>query len=81
LKPVFPSQPWGKFKTGDEHIDPVDQGTIARLIVKPYPRLWIVNYSAQGVVKANFGRLFDAYRVVSDRKYRGTVEVMLLERR
>ena len=81
LKPVFPSQDWGKFKTGDEHIDPVDRRTIERLIAKPYSRLWIVNYSAQGVVKANFGRLLDAYHVVSDRKYRGTVEVMLLERR
>ena len=48
---MFPAQDWGKFKTGDEHLDAVDDRTIERVIAKPYPRLWIVDYSAPGVVK------------------------------
>jgi hypothetical protein len=81
LTPVFPRQGWGKFKTGDEHIDPVDQRTISRVIAKAYPRLWIVNYSAAGVVQANVSRLHEVYRVVSDRKFEGIVEVTLFEHR
>ena len=81
LSPVFPSQGWGRFKTGDERIATVDQRTIERIIARRYPRLWIVNLSAPGIAQPNLSRLRSAYRVASDRKYTGTVEVMLLERR
>ena len=81
LTPVFPPQDWGKFKTGNEHVDPVDQRTIARVVAKPYARLWIVINAAPDVAQPDLSPLRRAYRVVSDRKYDGSIEVMLLERR
>ena len=78
LVPVFPSQPWGRFKTGDEHIEPVDQATIDRVIARRYPRLWVVSYGSAGVIVPRVNELRVAYRVVSDREYQGIVEVVLL---
>jgi mannosyltransferase len=78
LVPVFPSQPWGRFKTGDEHVGPVDQATIDRVITRRYPRLWVVSYGSPGVIAPRVNQLRVAYRVVSDREYQGIVEVMLL---
>ncbi|HEY5012393.1 MAG TPA: hypothetical protein VIK61_06760, partial [Acidimicrobiia bacterium] len=75
---VFPSQPWGRFKTGDEHIEPVDQATIDRVIARRYPRLWVVSYGSAGVIVPRVNELRVAYRVVSDREYQGIVEVVLL---
>jgi mannosyltransferase len=81
LIPVFPSQPWGEFKTGDERIVPVDQTAIERVITRRYPRLWVVSYVSPGVIAPKVNELRVAYRVVSDREYEGLVEVMLLEAR
>jgi mannosyltransferase len=78
LVPVFPSQPWGRFKTGDERIDPVGRATIERVIARRYPRLWVVSYGSPGVIVPRVNELRVAYRVVSDREYQGIVEVMLL---
>jgi hypothetical protein len=81
LVPVFPSQGWGKFKTGDEHVDPVDQHTIDRILERHYSRLWVVSYASPGVIVPKVNELRTAYRVVSDREYVGIVEVTLLELR
>jgi mannosyltransferase len=81
LTPVFPTQSWGEFKTGDEHIDPVGQTVIDRVIARRYARLWVVSYSSPGVIVPKLNELRVAYRVVSDREYRGIVEVTLLEAR
>jgi hypothetical protein len=81
LAPVFPSQAWGRFKTGDEHIDPVDQHVVEEILARRYPRLWIVSYGSPGVIAPKVNELRSAYRVVSDREYQGIVDVMLLERR
>jgi mannosyltransferase len=78
LLPVFPSQDWGHFKTGDEHIDHVDQRVIDSAIAKRYPRLWVVSYASPGVIVPRVNQLRVAYRVVSDREYRGIVDVTLL---
>ena len=78
LTPVFPSQPWGGFKTGDEHIDPVDQAVVERAIARQYPRLWVISYGSAGVIAPKLNELRSAYRVVSDREYEGSVEVVLL---
>jgi hypothetical protein len=78
LTPVFPSARWGEFKTGDEHIDPVDQAVVQRAIDHPYPRLWVVSYGSAGVIAPKLNELREAYRVVSDREYEGSVEVVLL---
>ena len=78
LLPVFPSQDWGHFKTGDEHIDHVDQRVIERVIAKRYPRLWVVSYASPGVIVPRVNQLRVAYRVVSDREYQGIVDVTLL---
>jgi hypothetical protein len=81
LVPVFPSQPWGKFKTGDEHIDHLDQQRVARVVAQRYSRLWIVSYRSPGVITPKVNEMRTAYRVVSDRKYDGGVEVRLLQAR
>ena len=81
LTSVFPPQDWGRFKTGDEHVVPVDRRTIERLVANPYPRLWIVRNAAPDVAQPKLGPLRGAYRVVSDRRYDGSIDVMLLERR
>jgi hypothetical protein len=81
LVPVFPAQAWGRFKTGDEHIDPVDQTAIQRIIDRAYPRVWVVSYDSAGVITPKVDELRVDYRVVSDREYQGIVEVMLLEHR
>jgi mannosyltransferase len=81
LIPVYPSQPWGEFKTGDEHIDPVGQTVIERILARRYPRIWVVSYGSPAVIVAKVNELRDAYRVVSDREYVGVVDVMLLEHR
>jgi hypothetical protein len=78
LTPVFPSSRWGEFKTGDEHIDPVDQAVVKRAIADPYPRLWVISYGSAGVIAPKLNELRVAYRVVSDREYEGSVEVVLL---
>ena len=78
LVPVFPSQDWGHFKTGDEHIDHVDQRVIERVIAKRYPRLWVVSYASPGIIVPKVNELRGTYRVVSDREYQGIVEVTLL---
>jgi mannosyltransferase len=81
LIPVFPPQPWGKFKTGDEHIDPVDQNAIERITGRSFPRLWVISYGSPGVIAPKVNELRNTYRVVSDREYQGIVEVQLLELR
>jgi mannosyltransferase len=81
LVPVFPAQTWGRFKTGDEHVDPVDQTVIERIIARAYPRLWVVSYGSPGVIAPKVNELRIDYRVVSDREYQGIVEVMLLDHR
>ena len=81
LVPVFPAQAWGHFKTGDEHIDAVSQAVIDRVIAKRYARLWVVSYGSPGVIAPKLNELLLGYRVVSDREYVGSVEVVLLEAR
>lgn len=78
LRPVFPAQDWGKFKTGDEHIDHLDQRVVERLVAEPVARLWIVSYASRGVIVPKMNELRIAYRVESDRRYDGRVEVALL---
>jgi mannosyltransferase len=78
LRPVFPAQDWGKFKTGDEHIDHLDQRVVERLVAHPLARLWIVSYASRGVIVPKMNELRIAYRVESDRRYDGRVEVALL---
>jgi hypothetical protein len=78
LVPVFPSQDWGRFKTGDEKIDHVDERVIRSVIAKRYPRLWVVSYKSRGIIVPKVNQLLDTYRVVSDREYLGNVDVRLL---
>ena len=78
---MFPPQDWGQFKTGDEHIDPVDHRTIAQVVANPPERLWIVKNAAPDVAQPDLKPLDRVYRVVSHRKYDGSIEVTLLERR
>jgi mannosyltransferase len=78
LIPVFPPRAWGRFKTGDEHIDHVDQRVIEHVVAERYARLWVVSYAWPGVIAPKVNELRIAYRVVSDREYQGNVEVALL---
>jgi mannosyltransferase len=78
LVPVFPAQDWGRFKTGDEKIHNVGERVIDSVITKRYPRLWIVSYKSRGIIVPKVNQLLGTYRVVSDRKYQGNVEVRLL---
>jgi len=81
LTPVFPSQPWGHFHTGDEKILPVSQAVVDRLNAHPDHRVWIVTYTMPTVNTARINELLSSYRLVSHREYVGVVEVRLLEPR
>jgi len=81
LTPVFPSPPWGEFKTGDEKIVSISQSTVDRLLAHPTRRVWFVTCTQPAVNAARINELLARYRVVSDREYGGPVEVLLLEPR
>ena len=78
LTPAFPSQPWGKFKTGDQHVTSLTQTVITRALEHPYPRLWIVDDSEPGLFPTRINELRSGYSLVSDRFYTGGLEVVLL---
>jgi mannosyltransferase len=81
ITPLFPSQPWGHYHTGDEKIVAVPQSLIERLLARPNGRVWFVTYTMPSVNTARVNELLSGYRVVSDREYVGVVDVMLLEPR
>jgi hypothetical protein len=81
MTPLFPSQPWGHYHTGDEKIVPVPQSVIDRLLAHPTGRVWFVTYTMPSVNTARVNELLSKYRVVSDREYVGVVDVTLLEPR
>jgi mannosyltransferase len=78
LTPVYPDQPWGKFKTGDQKVKPVTQAAIERALAHPYRRLWIVADAEPGVIPTHVNELRAGYNLVSDRFYTGPLEVVLL---
>jgi mannosyltransferase len=79
--PVYPSAPWGQFKTGDQQIVAIGQASVSRVIERRYPRVWIVSVATAGVVPTRLNELRADYRVASDRSYEGNVDVKLLELR
>jgi hypothetical protein len=81
LIPVFPSQAWGHFKTGDQRVVTVSRAVISRILERRYQRVWIVSNTMLGVLAPRVNELEPEYRVASDREYQGDVGVMLLELR
>jgi hypothetical protein len=78
LVPVFPTQPWGRFKTGDQSVTALTHTVIRRALEHPFPRLWIVDDSEPGIIPTRINELRSGYAVVSDRFYTGGLEVALL---
>ncbi len=78
LEPVFPAKAWNDFKTGDQRIDPLSQAFVEHALARPYRRLWIVADAEPAVIVTRVNQLRVGYRVVSDRRYTGPVEVVLL---
>jgi mannosyltransferase len=79
--PVYPTAPWGQFKTGDQQITGIGQAPISRVLERQYPRVWIVSVPTPGVMAPRIDELRADYRVASDRAYEGDVDVVLLELR
>jgi len=81
LVPIFPSEPWGRFKTGDQHVVDFDERTIALADPHRYPRIWLVAFRVDTVLKPRIAELTRQYRVVSHRKYHGGIEILFLRAR
>jgi mannosyltransferase len=81
LIPLFPPDPWGQFKTGDQHVVDVDQRTILRIDPNRYPRIWLIAFRVHTTLKPRLAELTRHYRVASDHTYRGGFEVFLFQAR
>jgi mannosyltransferase len=81
LIPLFPEQPWGQFKTGQQRVVPFTERTISLADPNRYPRIWLVAFDVRTTLKSQMADLNHRYRVTSDHEYQGGVEVLLLQAR
>lgn len=81
LVPLFPSDPWRQFKTGEQKVVDFDVRTIARADPHRYPRLWVIAFRVDKELAPGIAALKRSYRIVSRRTYRGGIEVLLLQAR
>jgi hypothetical protein len=81
LTPLFPPEPWGGFKTGEQHVVPFTQQTIARADPKRYPRIWLVAFDVTTTLRIRMIQLNRHYRIASAHIYQGGIEVLLLQAR
>ena len=79
--PLFPPDPWGHFKTGDQRVKPVSKDAIALADPLRYPRLWLVAFDVTTTLKSQMNDLNRRYRVTSAHIYQGGIEVLLLQAR
>ena len=80
LVPLFPTDPWGEFKTGQQHVVDFDSHTVARAHAGAYPRIWLIAFGVHTRLVGRVADLTREYRVASDHAYRGGLEVVLLLR-
>jgi mannosyltransferase len=78
LIPLFPSDPWGKFKTGQQRVADFDRHTIVRADPNRHPRIWLVAFRVHTALRSRVAELTRDYRVASDVRYRGGIEILLL---
>jgi hypothetical protein len=79
LVPVFPREPWRHFKTGDQKVVDFGSRTIDLADPARYPRIWLVAFGVDTQLKHRIAELRLRYRLVSRHRYRGAVEVLLLQ--
>jgi len=80
LVPLFPPDPWGAFKTGQQRVVDFDSRTVARADAAGYPRIWLIAFGVHTRLVTRVAELTHQYRVATDHAYRGGLEVVLLLR-
>ncbi len=81
LVPLFPPDPWGHFKTGQQHVSPFTEHTVALADPKRYPRIWLIAFNGPTTFTTRMVELNRRYRVASHHSYQGGVEILLLQAR
>jgi mannosyltransferase len=81
LVPLFPPEPWGAFKTGQQHVTDFGADTVARADASRYSRIWLIAFGVHTRLVGRIAALTREYRVVSDHTYHGGLDVVLLRAR
>jgi mannosyltransferase len=81
LIPLFPPDPWGQFKTGEQHVVPFTEHTIALADPTRYPRIWLIAFDVTTTLKTRMAQLHRRYDISNARIYHGGIEVLLLQAR
>jgi mannosyltransferase len=81
LVPLFPTDPWGEFKTGQQTVVDFDSHTVAQADPVRYPRIWLITFGAHTRIVERVAELTREYRVATDHTYYGGLEVVLLRAR
>jgi hypothetical protein len=81
LVPLFPPEPWGDFKTGEQRVADFGRATIKLADPTRHARVWLIAFRVHTALKPRISELARRYRVTSDRTYHGGIEVVLLEAR
>jgi mannosyltransferase len=79
--PLWPPDPWGRYKTGEQHVVPFPQHTIALADPKRYPRIWLIAFDVSTTLKTRMARLRRRYDIANERDYHGGIQILLLQAR